>query len=113
MAQDESKPVTDEANILRISNIIGSSVIASGPWMGASDTKDAYYCATTPGPDGHGDPDCVGAGGPLNAPPTVNGVMELDDNGQPLLTQYKGAFTGTPFSLGTNYMSLIQYQPNN
>lgn len=113
MAQDESKPVTDEANNLRITNIIGSSIISAGPWTAASDTKDAYYCATTPGPDGKGDPDCLSAGGPLNAPPSVGGVMELDDNRQPLLTAYKGAFTGTPLSLGTNYIKKIQEQPNN
>src|SRR5262249_16996608 len=75
MAQNESTPVTDEANNLRLSNIIGSSVLAAR-YSGVSDTKDAYYCATTPGPDGHGDPDCLAAG-PANAPPSINGVMEL------------------------------------
>jgi hypothetical protein len=112
MSPDKKKPLTDEANNIRLTNIIGSTVLQN--WSGVGDTKDAYYCATNLGPSGQGDPDCLNpalGGGPANGPPKYKGAVMLDGNGKPLLSAYRGAFTGTPFAIGSAFMTLVQPQP--
>lgn len=98
-----SAPGGAEDNV-RLSNLVGSIVLQNN-WTDAGEGKDAYYCAT------HEDDDCKAAGGPLNAPPKNEGVTMLDDYGQPLLTNYKGAFTGTVFTIGSSHMKLVDALP--
>lgn len=105
MALDKSSPPGGKEDNVRLSNIVGSVVLQNN-WVGTDvPGKDAHYCAT------HDDSDCKAAGGPLNAPPRNNGRMLLDDYGQPLLTNYKGAFTGTPFTIGSTHLRLVETLP--
>jgi hypothetical protein len=93
---------------LRITNLLGSPIIANAGFRGSSTKpeKDAYYCATTL-IDGKPDADCP------NGPPkdSLTGEYMLDGYGKPILTKYRGVFTGTAFSMGTNHMQLVDAFP--
>lgn len=104
MEHDKNSPPGGLEDNVRITNLIGSPVLMSN-WTGATAEKDAHFCAT------HEDDECKEAGGPLNSPPKVKGVMMLDDYGQPLLTNYKGAFGETVFTIGTSHMKVIETLP--
>lgn len=106
MQSDRSKALLDESNNLRLTNLIGSQIITDRWKDSGVAGKDAYYCAT------HLDNACTKKSA-ANKPPMVGAEIELDDKGQPLMTDYKGAFTGTPFSLKTNNIQLVKYDPNN
>jgi hypothetical protein len=112
MQEDRSKPLgypgdaTHPADNISLTNIIGSPVIAGmgfTPVKGKETTKTAYYCATNV------DDECD------SGPPTVstmkdakgNPSLDLDDNGKPILTNYKGAFGETPFTIGTSHIKLV------
>jgi hypothetical protein len=107
LQEDKSKPLASPEDNVRLSNIIGSKVIAGGPWSGVSAQKDAYFCAT------HDDTDCKAGGGANNVMPKIRatGQPDLDDDGQPVLTNYKGAFGETAFSLGTSHLKMVQEEP--
>jgi hypothetical protein len=118
---------------VRITNIVGSPILASS-WKGVSDTKDAHYCASTlipkaqctpetclqdPATQKYGNCDaddlcpereCTKAG---QVPPmdSAHGKFMLDDYGQPLLKNYRGAFTGTAFALGASHLTLVEEFP--
>ncbi len=105
MEEDKTSPPGGEGDNVRITNLVGSTVLMNN-WYGVSDEKDAYYCATKE------DAECTSNGAdPRNSPPKVKGVMMLDDYGQPLLTNYKGAFTETVFTLGTSHIKMVQPKP--
>lgn len=91
----KSHPLGSQDTAL-LTNMFGSPVLRTG-WKdhtGDSGSKyTAYYCAT------HNDPTpCKGERPPHDA----QGNMLLDEEGNPLLSHYEGAFTGavTPFTLG-------------
>jgi hypothetical protein len=110
MSEDRTQPLANPKDNVRLTNIIGSPVIAGGPWQGVSDKKDAWFCGT------HDDAECKAAD-PTNSPPRIGGrpdsPIDLDDNGEPILTQYKGAFAGaeTAFSLGTAHLKMVEEEP--
>jgi len=105
MEYDKSSPPGGAEDNIRLTNLVGSPVLRDN-WFGTSvEGKDAYYCAT------HDDDDCIAEGGPMNGPPRVKGQLMLDDYGQPILTNYKGAFTGTVFTLGTAQMRIQETLP--
>jgi hypothetical protein len=105
-----------------ITNIAGSPAIAGGPWSAAADSmgnpipvgtanaydpcfpttpsamvmKSAYYCAT------HLDTDCG-----IQAPTNPDGTIVTRENGEPLLAGYCGIWNGSPFSLGSANMELV------
>jgi hypothetical protein len=105
MSVDKSAAPGKDDNT-RLTNIVGSIILRDN-WIGTGlEGKDAYFCATT-----ESDADCIDAGGPMNTAPKKNGVMMKDDYGQPLLTNYKGAFGETVFTLGTSHLKLAQELP--
>jgi hypothetical protein len=106
MSEDRSKPLGNPSDNIRLTNIIGSSLLATS-FSGVSATKDAYFCAT------HDDAACKAGGGPLNSPPRIRekNALDVDDEGMPILTQYKGAFGETAFTLGTAHLKLVQEEP--
>ena len=95
---------------LRITNLVGSPIIEGLGFGGVSAEKDGYYCATTL-IDGQPDPECAAAGQVPPSDSTKGGEYMLDGYGKPILSQYKGAFTGTVFSMGTNYLQLVETFP--
>lgn len=102
LSSDRNKPPATKDDNVRISNIVGSPVLTAGWGTG----EEAWKCASTL-VDGEPLPGC--------SPPmdSRTGKYMLDDYGQPLLTNYKGAFTGTVFSIGTRYMKMVEELPYN
>ncbi len=104
MQVDKTNPVGKEDNVW-VTNVIGSPVLRDG-WYPASDTKDAFYCATTE------DAECITKGGMFNRPPRdKSGKMILDRKGRPWLEKYKGAFYETAFTLGTKHLKVLETFP--
>jgi hypothetical protein len=104
MEEDKTSPPGDKGDNVRLTNLIGSTVLYNN-WYDVSDEKTAYYCATKE------DDECKAGGGKYNSPPKKNGAIMLDDYGQPILTNYKGAFTSTVFTLGSNHIKMVQPLP--
>lgn len=89
--QNVNDPLGKEGSLL--TNLFGSPVVTAG-WSNEGTGKSAYQCAT----------DVTGALGCTNPPPMdfTTGLPMLDDNGNPIMAKYLGAFsaTGTVFKLG-------------
>jgi hypothetical protein len=86
-----------------LTNIFGSPLIAAG-WHDTPQ-HSAYWCATHMAPN-----ECDNQVPPLDD----YGNMELDDNGDPVLAPYPGAFAGkaTRFTLGPTAIKVTQTYPN-
>ncbi len=99
MLEDQSHGVGQEDTAL-LTNVFGSPVLAAG-WVDSTMGKSAYYCATNDDPD-----NCDGQRPPLDA----NGNMDLDENGDPRLLHYKGAFgnADTAFRLDSSHLTITQ-----
>lgn len=110
MSTDRTEPPAGPHDNVRITNLVGSPIIASMGFRGVSAEKDAYYCASTL-INGEPDPDCARAGSVPPRDSKHGGAFMLDDYGQPLLKMYKGAFTGTPFAIGSTVMKLDKTLP--
>lgn len=111
MAKDKNGHLAGNEDNVRLSNLVGSVVIATN-WSGKDATKDAYFCAT------HEDAECPSKPPRDSKRPEYNKVHPqcpsgclLDDFGNPLLTNYRGAFTKTIFSVGTAYLKLVETIP--
>ncbi len=95
-----SDGIGQEENAL-LTNIFGSPVLSAG-WHAGDATHSAYYCAT------HIDAThCAGQSPPVDA----TGAVRLDENGQPLLSPYPGAFGTTTFALGPVGIKVTQTFP--
>ena len=109
MSEDRSKPLANPDDNVRLTNIIGSPVIAGLGYSGVDGNpqKDAWYCAS------HVDKDCG------QSPPTISTkrgpdgkpVLDLNDLGEPILREYKGAFAETAFTLGTSHLKMVEELP--
>jgi hypothetical protein len=108
LSEDRTQPPASKKDNVRITNIVGSPILASAGFAGVpgDPKKDAHYCASTL-IDGKPDPACP-SGPPRDS---KKGTYLLDDYGQPLLTNYRGAFTGTVFSIGSEYMTMVEELP--
>jgi hypothetical protein len=85
-----SPAIVDALNAAGTEPLFGGAVDMNGdPIPG----KDAYYCATTFPVD----PDC-----PNGPPVDENGNLLVDGIGEPLFTNYRGIFTGTTFTIGSD-----------
>jgi hypothetical protein len=103
MLEDPTHGIGQEDTAL-LTNVFGSPVLAAG-WAPSSTGKSAYYCATNDDPD-----NCDGQRPPLGP----DGTPLLDDNGDPVLKPYPGAFAGseTAFTLGTSKLTITRTDNN-
>ena len=86
-----------------LTNIFGSPVLKKG-WKDAKSGKTAYECATADPPNPTA---CDGQKPPVDA----FGSTLKDLKGRPILKPYKGAFTGTSFSLGKTNVNILATYP--
>ena len=106
-------PAPGQQNTALLTNMYGSPLLAGAftDHRTATDTiHSAYYCATH---GVNGAPE-AGCGGDV-APTDANGITLLNDDGDPILTGYEGAFAGnrTAFTLGGNSaIKVVSTDPN-
>ncbi len=111
LSKDRTLPPANSEDNVRITNIVGSPILQAWRGVPGNPQKDAHYCASTL-INGQPDPDCAAIGSTPPRDSKRGGAYMLDDYGQPLLTNYRGAFTGTVFSLGTSHLKLLETLPN-
>ncbi len=92
--------IGDNTNPVFLTDVFGSPTLA-GIYLDSADKKSAfkdYDCATSDGTNAALKTACGGLGAPVDA---VGAPLKNDD-GSLLLAPYKGAFTGTDFTVGSH-----------